>query len=181
MIADACRIVFAIVCLTAALAILDSPKVFACSCVEPRPPSLEFDQSTAVFAGTAVSIERDNYGMKVHFDAERAWKGVADSAVVVITADPGGACGYDFKQGVEYLVYASDNPPKASLCSRTQPVADAYVDLAALGPGYAPLQGQPAKVAENGTMMFLGIGLIVSAAGAAVALAISMRKKKDGG
>lgn len=179
MNANEWRAILAIACLTASLAIVGSPKAFACSCVTPSP-SKAFEQSAAVFAGTVASIQQDNYGKIVHFNAERAWKGISDNTVTVTTAGMGVSCGYDFEQGKEYLVYAYDTPLKVNLCGRTQPVADAYVDLAALGQGYIPMPSQPLRQV-NEPMMNAGIALLVSAAGAAIALAIiTMHKKKSG-
>ena len=169
--------ILAIACLTASFAITGLPKAFACSCMT-SPPSKAFEQSAAVFTGTVASIQQDDYGKIVHFDAERAWKGISDNTVTVTTASMSDSCGYDFEQDKEYLVYAYDTPLKVSLCGRTQPVADAYVDLAALGPGYVPMPSQPLQ-RVNEPMMNAGIALIVSAAGAAAALAIiTMHKKK---
>jgi hypothetical protein len=177
MSAKACCAILAVACLTASIAILDSPKAFACSCATPSP-SKEFELSDAVFAGTVASIQQDNYFNSVHFDAERAWKGISDNTVTVTTASMGDSCGYDFEQGKEYLVYAYGEPLKTSLCSRTQPVADAYIDLATLGQGYVPAQDQPAPPVVNEPVMNAGIALLVSAAGAAAVLAaVAVRRK----
>ena len=97
------------------------------------------------------------------------------------TAGSGASHGYDF-QGAEYLVYAHGKQLEIGLCGRTQPIADAYVDLTALGPGYIPMPSQPLQQV-NEPMMNAGIGLIVSAAGAAMVLAIITihKKKKERG
>lgn len=129
-------------CIAESLAIFsEMPAAFACSCAGPAPPSEAFDESAAVFAGKVAGIESSNYGKIVHFDAERAWKGVTQSAITVTTGAGGGDCGYGFEEGKEYLVYAyGTGPLSTGICGRTQPIMDAYVDLAALGPGYIPSQ-----------------------------------------
>ncbi|MGI0019807.1 MAG: hypothetical protein ACREAY_05005 [Nitrososphaera sp.] len=129
-------------CIAESLAIFSGmPTVFACSCNGPIPQSEAFDESAAVFAGKVVSIESSNYSKTVHFDAERPWKGVTESAITITTGAGGGDCGYGFEEGREYLVYAYGSESLGTgICGRTQPIMDAYVDLAALGPGYVPSQ-----------------------------------------
>ena len=60
----------------------------------------------------------------------------ADSVVVLRTGEGGGDCGYHFRIGERYLVYAL-GPVEAletSICSRTRRARQARADLAALGP-----------------------------------------------
>ena len=129
-------------CIVESLAVFsEMPTASACSCAGPTPPSEAFDESTAVFAGKVTGIESSNYGRTVHFDAERAWKGVTESAVTIKTGTDGGDCGYGFEEGKEYLVYVYGSESLTTgICGRTQPIMDAYVDLAALGPAISHLK-----------------------------------------
>ena len=144
------------------LAISEMPKAFACECIGPSPPSKAFDESTAVFAGRVTSIESVDYNKKVYFDVERVWKGKVENAVTTSTGGDSGACGYDFEEGREYLVYAYGDKESlgTGICTRTQPVIDAYVDMAALGPGYIPSQSLPP---EEGTKNIWALGLAAAA------------------
>lgn len=138
---------------------------FACECFGPSPPSKAFDESTAVFTGRVASVETVEHNKKVHFDVERAWKGVTETTATVSTGIDSGACGYDFEEGREYLVYAygSNELLGSGICTRTQPVMDAYVDLAALGPGYIPVQSAP-QVRDVTNMGLLVLGAVACAA-----------------
>lgn len=156
------------------------PKAQACSCSGPRPPDEMFEKSTAVFAGTVVSIETGDYSRTVHFGVERAWKGVSARTLALTTAGSGASCGYDFDKGKEYVVYAhgsEESSLEASMCSRTQLLADAYDDLAYLGEGYIPAPGQPIVVKEPGDpfLPFIGIGVAVTAA----IVLFTLRKSKQ--
>lgn len=73
----------------------------------------------------------------MQFQVSETWKGTTAGRVTARTADNEAACGYGFRTGVEYLVYADPGGDQlqVSLCSRTVPVAQAGADLGALGPG----------------------------------------------
>jgi hypothetical protein len=63
-----------------------------------------------------------------------AFSGLSRGTVEVTTGSGGGDCGYPFREGGEYLVYATgdapDGPWSASVCSRTREVSRAAEDLA---------------------------------------------------
>ncbi len=120
--------------------------VYACSCVPVGSPQEELDRSDAVFGGTVASIERvDPMNVRVTFDVAQVWKGQVVSPLVVTTTADGAACGYQFAPGGEYIVYAyaQDGGLATSLCSRTQPAANAGDDLALLGEGAVPNAAPP--------------------------------------
>jgi hypothetical protein len=75
--------------------------------------------------------------VEVTFDVLQSWKGPAEENITVITRRFGSMCGYGFKTGGEYLVYAGgkDNSLSTSLCSRTRGLARASEDLSLLGEG----------------------------------------------
>jgi hypothetical protein len=69
----------------------------------------------------------------VRFDVAEAFRGVTSPELDVDTGSGGGDCGYPFKVGESYLVYAhvgKDGQPLAtSICTRTRPLRDAHDDL----------------------------------------------------
>lgn len=76
-------------------------------------------------------------------DVGEVWKGVPGGTVALMTGAGGGDCGYDFREGERYIVYAHASPygePTlgTSICTRTRLLADAGADLASLGEGVAP-------------------------------------------
>jgi hypothetical protein len=69
----------------------------------------------------------------VTLSLDRAIRGVEGTTVAVRTGHGGGDCGFDFKEGRSYLVYAyrhRDGWLTASICSRTRLLSDAAEDLA---------------------------------------------------
>lgn len=121
--------------------VIRTPLAFACSCAMPGTPSEELKESTAVFSGMVINIDRDltGYEYKVRFDVEKIWKGISDKTVVVSTGMGGGDCGYEFKEGERYFVYAyGENSLGVGICSRTKLLSAAGDDLSALGEGKTP-------------------------------------------
>lgn len=117
--------------------------VFACTCI-PLSPEETYEISTAVFAGRVVSIEAPVEPMlssldplRITFQVWRVWKGPDQSTIMIATARETMSCGYPFKEGGVYLVYAfgSEDEWSTHLCSRTQPLLGAGKDLIALGEG----------------------------------------------
>lgn len=118
---------------------------FACSCASSGPPCQNTFQVDVVFAGTVRSIVplpddgpplrpgemRIPQAVRVEFDAVVPLRGHQVSNVSVLTAGSGPACGYGFKSGERYLVYANRRGTElvTGICSRTRPMADAAEDL----------------------------------------------------
>jgi len=76
------------------------------------------------------------------FRTLRVHKGPSQSRFIVLTGGGGGDCGCDFQVGKTYLVYAYGSPGRqlfTSICTRTQPVEDAAVDLRYLN-GEPPIE-----------------------------------------
>ncbi len=136
-----------------------------CDCVSPGLPREALERADAVLHGRVERVEDHllapsdtlpkpprepeasawlgRYGEQryVQMQVLRVWKGVVSERVELFTSLGGGDCGYPFKRGVEYVVYAKRAPSGrlvTSICSRTRPVSQAAEDLAALGPGIAP-------------------------------------------
>lgn len=128
----------------------------ACSCARPqRTPAEELARVDAVFRGRVIAIATDERSAtkRVTFLVDTIWKGPAMHQRVVITTLHSAACGVEFVQGVEYLVYAlahagadsSSSLLGTNFCQRTRPVNIAVQDLRELGLGL-PItdQGLPA-------------------------------------
>jgi carboxypeptidase family protein len=129
------------------LVLLASPAANACSCGGGGAPCESFGTASAVFAGTVIAV-RDNPPPKADrkeadwlprlvykFSIQQAYSGVAGTEVEVNTGGGGGDCGYQFKVGERYLVYAQLYKDKltTSICTRTQLFSRATEDLAFLG------------------------------------------------
>lgn len=87
----------------------------------------------------------DRYGIrfalplfyKVHFEVFHVWKGQVGEEIQVRTQFGGGTCGYTFRLGESYLVYAShitDKQIAVHQCSRTSRLRGALEDISVLGP-----------------------------------------------
>ena len=125
-----------------AISLLVPFSTWACSCSPPPPPKESLKLSKAVFLGTVTTIALDKkYGKLVTFKIIKYWKGIDKPIVSLWTAKSGASCGYGFKEGEKYLVYAygqEDGDIRTSICTRTRPLSHAEKDLKALGPGKEP-------------------------------------------
>jgi hypothetical protein len=128
-------------CVAASIVWLTTPRcAFACSCVPPEPPVSALAAADSVFAGRVTTIENRGDSVAVTFDVSTVWKGSTSTTIAVRTALDDAVCGVEFQANQDYIVYATGSGADlaASLCSRTQPLANASVDLAELGPGQSP-------------------------------------------
>lgn len=129
--------------LIAGIMLVSSANVFACSCqFGGSVPCQEFWRVDAVFSGTVVSsgkikVDRGSYKSDmrlVHLTVDQPIRGMQTAEVDVITGWGGGDCGYGFKPGQRYLVYAyrdeKDNSLSTSICTRTRLLAEADDDFA---------------------------------------------------
>ncbi len=126
------------------------PAAVACSCVEPGTVEDELARSEAAFAGNVLEVKQhkslNGYMTKsILFEVSESWKGVDESQVIIRTGQGGGDCGYNFQEGIDYLVYANSSSMYGDgedlvsiICSRTTTLANAQEDLAILGQGDAP-------------------------------------------
>ncbi len=152
----------------------------ACSCAilggdpQERVES-ELSSSEAVFSGEVVKIDRPSGPVWSSADLEtdtfrvsESWKGPEGGMLEVRTAVSGMSCGYPFKEGKEYLVYASGGQQglKVDGCSSTKPLSKAGADLALLGSGEKPTNGGDALTDTSGGV---SVGAMVGLAGLAVA------------
>lgn len=98
------------------------------------------------------------------------WKGPEQETLEVRTPSAGPSCGYPFKEGQEYLVYAygKEEPFKVDSCGETTPLSEASADFEALGNG-AVLSD------TSGGFPPLGIIGMLGGAVATVSLVVLMR------
>lgn len=137
----------------------------ACSCAMPPGDQKEraeraLSSSEAVFAGKVVEIDRPSGPIMSSGDFEtdtfrvsESWKGPERATLEVKTPVAGMSCGYPFKEGQEYLVYASGGRDlEVSLCSETKPLSKAGADLAVLGNGEKQKDGGEALNDTSGVV-----------------------------
>lgn len=115
----------------------------ACSCrFGGEPVCQEYSRTDIVFAGTVagsanITINEGDYKYEqrlVRFEVAEMFRGEQMAKAEIITGWGGGDCGYNFKNGESYLVYARINKQDkrlyTSACTRTQPISQAAEDLA---------------------------------------------------
>jgi hypothetical protein len=129
--------------------------------------------SSAVFSGEVMEVEKGLLSPSATFRVSEVWKGKQRETVEVSTSQvlPGVGCGYPFKEGREYLVYAyrgpHGSPPKpdlkTDLCTLTKPLSEADANLRVLGEGQSP-GGEPLPDTSGGVA---GLGVVGLAAVAA--------------
>jgi hypothetical protein len=92
---------------------------------------------------------------RVSFRVSEVWKGPQRATLEVITQRADGvSCGYPFKEGQEYLVYADGKgePFETALCSGTTHLSKADEELALLGNGEKPKDGGDALTDTSGVV-----------------------------
>ncbi|HKZ71005.1 MAG TPA: hypothetical protein VJ020_13050 [Anaerolineales bacterium] len=126
-----------------ALLLAQPSPAWACSCVLPDPPPIAFANTDAVFVGRVTQINDPSWPgimasgadpVRVVFQVNDSWKGVATTTVMVETAVSGASCGYVFDTGKRYVVYAYNDSGvwNTNMCTRTNYVTNAAADLAYL-------------------------------------------------
>jgi hypothetical protein len=110
----------------------------ACECLASPGPCAEFGRADAVFVGRVVGIKETTSKpigteFTAQFAVEQSFKGLSSTqkTVEVSTGGVFGECGYKFKAGQRYFVFADQSSGKlvTSICSYTQPAAGAEDDL----------------------------------------------------
>lgn len=160
-----------------ALSLATTPAL-ACSCIAQTVEQAKQD-AIAIFEGRVTSIapeagsDPEMPQLLVTFDIARSWQGLRDQTSITLrTAESSASCGYGFRQGTSYLVYATGSAARleAQLCSRTQPVSDAREDLAVLGEGVPAGKRETARDASPPTTKRAGCAS-TSSAGASTSAA----------
>lgn len=140
----------------------------ACSCIPERPVCEAFGGSSAVFVGKVTGgaqqrLQRNEDGTtttyevgEIYFAVEETFSGVKGLKRVTIHSGTGGGdCGYWFRRGERYLVYAYGSLKEGlstSICSRTRHLSEAGEDLSLLR--QLPVEGSGVKI--NGMVAALG-------------------------
>jgi 5-hydroxyisourate hydrolase-like protein (transthyretin family) len=147
--------------LAVALLTLLLPRVCdACSCLESGPACEDYWKSSAVFLGRVESIVSQKAKLPaqparrvVTFSVTEPYSGVQEGTVEVTTGSGGGDCGFAFREGVEYVVYAqrAGSSLTVSICSRTREVSKAADDL---GYARAVASGGATKARISGDVLF---------------------------
>lgn len=147
----------------------------ACSCAESPAVHEELDRSDAVFSGKVLSVKEkkqiSGYRSKsVLFEVDRTWKGPETTQIMIATGLGGGDCGYDFKEGREYLIYAHESNMYGAkslasiICSRTSELNDAQEDLSVLGKGHSPTEKVDLTAEQRGipyVIWIVGIAVVI--------------------
>ena len=140
-------------CLLTVVALALPKTAYACSCAPPGSPAEALAEADAVFAGKVTAIRplgQPPFRLSsadpaaVEFQISRVWKGPRREIATIETELSEISCGYEFKKGNTYIVYARGG--RTGLCSRTSPAWRAFEDLVALGPGQEPVNLPDAKV-----------------------------------
>jgi hypothetical protein len=119
--------------------------------------------------------------VKVTLRVSEAWKGPQQETLVVSTPRDGATCGYAFKEGQEYLVYAygKEEPFEVDLCSGTKQLSDADADLRVLGDGRSSGDDSTLSDTSGGVPRLDVIGMLGGAV-ATVSLVVLMRVVRTG-
>ena len=128
----------------------------ACSC-SPMTPAQAFDRADTVFTGrvAALGVRRGLFGQSsidpatAEFTVSQVWKGPQQETMTIKTVRSEVSCGFEFRQGLEYLVYAREG--KTGLCDRTALTLRASDDLSALGEGWKPAPTSPTALTGRPT------------------------------
>ncbi len=114
---------------------LAAPRVSsACTCPPPSSLAQTVAAADAVFMGKVISFELVPAQPErvARFEVMKVWKGRPLEVAEIFTAENEAACGYGFRVGETYLVYAyKDDSGKlhTHVCTRTWPASGAQADL----------------------------------------------------
>ena len=162
--------------------VLSPQCAYACQCTMP-PGSQDAERaladSEAVFSGEVVKIDppspwKSSATIETNtFRVSEVWKGPERRTLEVHTALFGASCGYPFKEGEEYLVYAytGKHGLEVDLCNGTQRLTEAEADLEVLGAGKKPTGGGEALSDTSGGV---SAGAMVRVAGLVMAASLVM-------
>lgn len=126
--------------LVASLFVWAGPSL-GCSCYPSGPPCQAYGKTDVIFVGTPVRVSQIELKWNGHlmthnnyrFRVREPLKGVKEREINVVTNAQGGACGYKFELGTEYVVYGyrdqATRRVSTGLCTRTRPLADGTEDV----------------------------------------------------
>ena len=160
----------------------------ACSCAELPSVEEEFERSQAVFSGKVVDV-REKRSIKgyqtksVLFEVTNTWKGVKQSQIIVTTGQGGGDCGFNFKEGQEYLVYVNKSTMYggktlvSAICDRTNELSVLQEDLKILGEGQPPIEDVDLTDKHEGNQLYIWVAIIIAVG---ILLIFIFKKRKNG-
>jgi len=130
-----------------------------CSCMPVGPACQAYWNTDAVFDATVLDTQplpRDEThpflsDTLVTLNVRQSWKGASAGPLEVATSRESSACGYEFKKGARYVVFARKRPDgrlQVSHCSATQP----YDGTGPVAEFLASLSGPPAGGRVFGTV-----------------------------
>jgi hypothetical protein len=161
----------------------------ACSCAitggQKEMAKEALSDSAAVFSGEVLDVEEGppttTFGIRlasstVTLRVSEVWKGPKRETLEVSTPRDEMSCGYPFKEGQVYLVYAygKEEPFKVDLCSQTKPLSKADANLQVLGDGES-MGGGGALVDTSGDFLGFWIVGMMGLAMAAVSSVVLLR------
>jgi hypothetical protein len=145
--------------LTSTMIFLCSTTGYACTCIQiEKSLAVDLEKYGAVFSGKVVDIKKSEtreHTVEVKLMVEKSWKYVDTEEAIVLTDEDESACGFPFKVGESYLIWAwkskDGNKLGTNYCSRTQGLMGADKTLKELGEATikirqgqnAPGNGQP--------------------------------------
>ena len=110
------RIILAVIILT-----FISIESYACSCMS-YDIDKDYEKYEVVFIGKVIKVEKQlsvdssflfpYKFIKVKFEVQKQYRGLEESKFEIITPNDPASCGYLFKKGTEYAVFASHNKEK---------------------------------------------------------------------
>jgi len=141
------RVLFVIIFSLTALPIFAKAES-SCACLikysdDAKQVKYERKKFKAVFSGQVLDIKQKGENeLEILLSVKKSWKNASISQIKVSTVKPTfHSCGYDFKKGETYLVFArayEDNELQVTICSRTKLLAEASLDLRVLSKGKVP-------------------------------------------
>ncbi|MCA9386886.1 hypothetical protein KC669_02515 [Candidatus Dojkabacteria bacterium] len=115
------------------ISIISTSTVAACSCIQPGTPTEEANKGQIIFSGTVESItEVDDLNLQVNVKPIMSWTSdLLSLSTPIATTNNSAACGYNFEEGKDYLIYAYEHEGNLStnICTRTQLLDTAALDI----------------------------------------------------
>jgi hypothetical protein len=125
-----------------AVMLLSASSGISCTCAPKLSVARALSLSDAVFVGRVIArhdarveiLSGNTSGFSFVFEVEKLYKGTVSGEIAVVTGNGRGDCGYPFRLGEKYLVYAyCEKELRTHICTRTTDISAASADLAELG------------------------------------------------
>lgn len=123
----------------ALIAVAFAAETNACTCAGPGQPCEAYGDAAAIFVGTvtfgsSIKVKEGDFEFTqrlVRLHVDRPLKNVQTSDIEVVTGLGDSDCGFGFRLGGQYLVYAYSHQGRlgTSICTRTRLLSDAAEDL----------------------------------------------------